>query len=179
MSRRQDLVARLQSGAFEPATFRIGERHHDDQFVLAETLSPLLRRNLQADWEASPQQGAEATEAEADTVIADIKHALASDVDAILYRLAGASPEWATPMEYGGRYLEEDRRILDACNGCPVVVEILGSEDLYLDCLSDLKFDAWTWEETTGNPAPDAARALKDVPFVPQAVFARKQEATV
>ncbi|MBV6459127.1 MAG: hypothetical protein HONBIEJF_02270 [Fimbriimonadaceae bacterium] len=137
----------------------------------------MLRKDLQSDWLASPQQGAEATEAEADTVIADVSDVLASNVDGILYRLAGAAPEAATPMEYGGRYLEEDRRILEACTGCPVIVDVVGTAELYLDCLSDLPFDAWTWQETPNNPSPESARALKDVPFIPQSALNRLQEA--
>lgn len=110
-------------------------------------------------------------------MIADIKDIVASDKDGILYRLAGAAPESATPMEYGGRYLEEDRRILESATGCPVIVEVLGSAELYLDCLSDLPFDAWTWKESLNNPTPESARKLKDVPFVPQSAFNRRQEA--
>lgn len=65
--------------------------------------------------------------------------------DGFWYVLAGASAEWASPMEYGGTLLEADRAVLAAlAPRGPVCLAVQGEEP-YFDALVDLPAAVRVW----------------------------------
>lgn len=104
--------------------------------------SPPLTQTLQDD----PDSGhAELAELIAETRQA-ILSAQESGADAILYRLHGASPEFCSPMEFGGFFLEEDRALLAECT-VPAILWLEGGTDLYLESVTDLPAAALGWPD--------------------------------
>lgn len=170
MTARESFRLWLAGGNHRPGTLTTGNPQ-PDQYQVVEVHGPLGRHDLQQVWSVDPFEGAKQTEAIADTVVEECRCAAQTDACAILYRLYGAAPSMATPMEYGGRYLEEDRRILAAAGDMPVIVDVLGEAEIYLDCISDLSFDAWTWRLTADNPQPESTQSLKPVPFLSPECF--------
>lgn len=112
--------------------------------VLAEVLSPLARAMefrvpLTAMLRENPLEG----QAELDRLVAisqeDIDMAILAGADGILYRVRGAEPEYTTPMEYGGFYLECERDLLTpVAESKTVVIAVEGGPEVYMDALSDL-----------------------------------------
>lgn len=69
--------------------------------------------------------------------------ALAEGAEGVLYVVEGACPAHTTPMQYGGNYLESDRRVLEALP-VPVIVLARGRE-AYIDILAGLPCAALAW----------------------------------
>lgn len=86
--------------------------------------------------------------------------AMTRGAEAILYRISVARPEAVSPMEYGGRFLEHDRALLESAN-VPTVVLVSGPE-AYLDILAALPCTviAWRQSETPAEPSSLGAACL-------------------
>jgi hypothetical protein len=99
--------------------------------------------DLVAACRADPEAGAELI----DQALADgLTEATSTPVaDGFWYLLSAASPEWASPMEYGGHLLEADRAVLRAlADRAPVCLAVVG-EDPYFDALVDLPAAVRVW----------------------------------
>lgn len=61
------------------------------------------------------------------------------EAEGYLYWIGAATPEWTTPMQFGGYFLEREREVLDSLvgSGKPVILALTGSEP-YLDFISAL-----------------------------------------
>lgn len=69
----------------------------------------------------------------------EVRIALDSGVFGILYRIEGAHPNFCTPMQYGGHFLELDRQILETAQRATCsAIWIEGGPDAYLDSVTDL-----------------------------------------
>ena len=133
--------------------------------VLAEILSPFSRAiqnglNLNALYKKSP----ESADAELNEMIRLVEREIAivleSKADGIFYRLACAEPEFATPMEYGGHYLEVDRALLGQAAGARMTVLCVeGGPEVYLDFVSDLPAKVFAWNlDRTGFTVDDVRK---------------------
>ena len=123
-----------------------------DQAVLAHVLSPFARaisrgteltRLLHDDPAAGGDSLAELTE----ETRAEMARALEQGADGIYYELDGAYPTRTTPMQYGGFFLETDRKLLAEIE--PTGFNILfvkGDVEPYIDFVSDLPAQAFGWE---------------------------------
>ncbi|MGE0001506.1 MAG: hypothetical protein AB7T05_05495 [Fimbriimonadaceae bacterium] len=80
--------------------------------------------------------------------------------EAILYRISVARLGAVSPMEYGGRFLEHDRALLESA-GVPTVVLVSGP-GAYLDIIAALPCTviAWRQAETPAEPASLGAACL-------------------
>lgn len=117
----------------------------------APVLSPFaisLTRGLDLNYllKSQPQTG----DAELQSLVADtadaIEQAKEKGVDGIAYLLPGASPEFCSPMMYGGQYLEVDRELLQKVAPLPALVLTLGKSEVYFDSLSDLPGAIFAWD---------------------------------
>ncbi len=79
-----------------------------------------------------------AASAEIEAVCAEILDELRMTPGDILYVLRGAEPEFSTPMQYGGLFLEQDRALLQSVGGRNVVLRVEGGDEVYMDFLEDL-----------------------------------------
>ncbi|MBX3113341.1 MAG: hypothetical protein KF836_02140 [Fimbriimonadaceae bacterium] len=87
--------------------------------------------------------------------------ALGQGADGICYLIEGASPTHSTPMQYGGHFLERDREILESLGGAKFnLLVIAGSEEPYIDFVSDLQADAFAWDSDS-NWTPAQVRELR------------------
>ncbi|HMS55380.1 MAG TPA: hypothetical protein PKA27_08255 [Fimbriimonadaceae bacterium] len=76
--------------------------------------------------------------AEIEAVCAEILDEIRMAPGDIVYVLRGAEPEYSTPMQYGGLFLEQDRALLASASGHNVVLRIEGGDEVYADFLEDL-----------------------------------------
>jgi hypothetical protein len=80
----------------------------------------------------------------------------------VYYRLSGASEEFATPMQYGGHFLEIDRRLLSQLvDHMLVMAHIEGGDGLYLDSVSDLAVDFLAWDDARWNTSAAVVRGMR------------------
>ena len=116
----------------------------DERLVLAEVLSPFgravqFRLPLSTLLREEPGHGQEELEKLVEVTRQDIDTAILAGADGIFYRLRGAEPEFCTPMEYGGFYLERDRELLESVKDARLnVLSVEGGPEVYLDFVSDL-----------------------------------------
>lgn len=140
---------------------------HPDQAVLAEVMSPFgraLRRGLtlNALLRDEPDAGERALETLIEEARDEAARAIDAGADGIFYRLDGAYPATATPMEYGGHYLEVDRAILGEFGDARFnVLSVEGSEEVYYDFVSDLPAHAFTWDAAHSGVDVAAMRAIR------------------
>ncbi len=140
---------------------------HPDQAVLAEVLSPFGRalrtqgRFLQL-MHDDPSEGAKRLDALADETKRDLDQCLESGADGIFYRLDGAYPSAATPMEYGGHFLEVDRGLMEGIQEARVnLLWIEGEVDPFLDFVSDIPAHLFGWNVRQSGIAVSAVRAMR------------------
>lgn len=75
-----------------------------------------------------------------------MSEAISDGVDGIAYCIDGAYPAATTPMQYGGYFLERDRELLEHVKGLKFTLAFVeGTEEVYLDTVSDLPVDAMGW----------------------------------
>lgn len=79
-----------------------------------------------------------AASGEIEAVCAEILEELRMAPGDIVYVLRGAEPEYSTPMQYGGLFLEQDRALLQSVQGRNVTLRIEGGDEVYMDFLEDL-----------------------------------------
>jgi hypothetical protein len=107
---------------------------------------------------------------EADEALSRLKGLAATNLAAVwkdgadgaVYLLYGATAPESTPMEYGGHWLETDRSLLQSAP-CAVLVYVVGSEEPYIDFVSDLPGQLFGFDPH-GFPV-DEARKLRGGPF--------------
>jgi hypothetical protein len=82
-----------------------------------------------------------------------IHEALHAGVDGVFYRLGGANPHHASPMEYQGLYFERDYALLSEISDARFnVLFVEGEEDPYLDLVHELPASALMWEDDEAWP---------------------------
>lgn len=118
----------------------------DGLFARAETLDFDLLALLESD----PGRGGDVLSGLIEETKADLQRAERP----VLYRLIGPEPAKATPMQYGGFFLEKDREILEEANAKGEVwLFVDAGPDAYLDFVSDLPADVFAWDaKKTGFP---------------------------
>jgi hypothetical protein len=80
----------------------------------------------------------------------------------IIYRLVGAEPLFASPMQYGGHYLERDRQLLDLAKAsCKVALVIEGGPETYLDFVSDLPAHVFMWDEVSTGTSREVMKQMR------------------
>ena len=126
------------------------------QAVLAQVLSPFARAisrgmKLTQLLHDDPAAGGDALAELTEEARAETARALESGADGVYYELDGAYPARTTPMQYGGFFLEVDRRLLAEIE--PEGFNILfvkGDVEPYIDFVSDLPAQAFGWEVASG-----------------------------
>lgn len=80
----------------------------------------------------------------------------------VLYRLAGATTDVSTPMEYGGHFLERDREILsELTKASCVILYVQGSAGVFLDFVSDLPAELFGWNAAGTGVDLDTVRQMR------------------
>jgi hypothetical protein len=82
-------------------------------------------------------------------LVEDARHRIDAASDSILYVLSGPEPARATPMQYGGFFLERDRELLEHAkkdDESEVWLYVDAGEGAYLDFVSDLPADVFAWD---------------------------------
>lgn len=163
--------AGMRSDAAIVSIKRLGNAGHSSRAVLAEILSPLARailegRNLTRTLHDSPETGEQQLGELIDDTRREISLALEAGADGIFYRLQGAEPEHATPMEYGGHFLEQDRSLLESAASAPLnVLFVEGGPEVYLDFVSDLPANVLAWDSVKSGVDVRNVRAMRKGPL--------------
>lgn len=127
-----------------------------EEAVLVSVNSPLARAleagdDIYARLSDDPSAGELALQALAVQVRAEVAEALNGGADGICYRLAGATPAYSTPMQYGGHFLEIDRALLEEVADARFnLLLVEGDNEPYLDFVSDLSAHAFGWSAASG-----------------------------
>ena len=123
--------------------------------ALAEgtNLSVCLREDLDAGQTLLERYAAEVTK--------EIESAIKEGADGIIYVVYGATPEMSTPMEFGGHFLEVDRKILESFRPAAKMAFIIGGEGAFLDFVSDLPTDIFAWDVHATGVAVGEVRAMR------------------
>jgi hypothetical protein len=96
----------------------------------------------------------------------------------IVYRLKGAEPKFASPMEYGGHYLEVDRELLAyGLEKSKLALVIEGGPETYLDFVSDLPATVFVWNSLETNMSQKELEAMRSGAFIDLSQL--KQEACI
>ncbi len=130
----------------------------NDLPVLAEVLGPYGQAlskgiDLNSVIADSPEIGEAMLSECIEASLSDISVAKSNGAHGILYAVCGATEEHCSPMQYGGLYLERDREVLlEATKWAFVFLFVVGSENTYMDIVSDLPCDVMGWSiEATGH----------------------------
>jgi hypothetical protein len=131
----------------------------DNPFGKALAAGEDLNRKL----EDSPEEGAQIVQELALSVTKEGRDALESGADGILYVLQGARGAYCTPMQYGGWYLETDRKILESFGEANLnVLLVVGNDDLYIDFVSDLPAHVFAWDADASTFDATYVRTLRE-----------------
>ncbi len=126
------------------------------QAVLAHVPSPFARAirrgtELAQLLHDDPAAGGDALAELTQEARAEMARALEHGADGVYYELDGAYPERTTPMQYGGFFLEVDRRLLEEFETAGFnILFIKGDAEPYIDFVSDLPAQAFGWEVASG-----------------------------
>jgi hypothetical protein len=137
----------------------VSETVDGETAVLARILSPLGRAiksgsSLVARLHDDVESGAHELEHLANETRSEMLAALANGADGVFYELDGAYPAVTTPMEYGGHFLEVDRRLLSEVEQANFnVLFVCGESEPYIDFVSDLPAHAFAWDPRSGVTA--------------------------
>lgn len=157
----------MYSDAAIVAIGRLGNAKASPRCVLAEIFSPFSRA-IAKQMELNSAFKVDPTGAE--TVLRDLVEqtereiaiALSNGADGIFYRLQGAEPEFSTPMEYGGHYLESDREILKQSESASLnVLCIEGGPEVYMDFVSDLPAHVFAWDSLRTHISVGEVRKMR------------------
>ncbi len=111
--------------------------------------------------ESDPTAGAKrVSELEAETR-KEMSDAIARGAIGIFYFLDGACPDTTTPMQYGGHFLEVDRRLMQEIESTFNVVYVNGKTEPYIDFVSDLAATGFAWDIDSGV-TPEEVRKLRE-----------------
>lgn len=133
--------------------------------VLVEVQNPFLEAfslglTLSQSFRQCPIKGDQELKEFVNRVRENIQGALDAGVDGIFYRLGGANPHHASPMEYSGFYLEHDHTLLSEITEARFnVLFVEGEEDPYLDVVHELPASALMWEDDSAWE-PEKVRAF-------------------
>lgn len=137
------------------------------QISLIKVVNPFgqaLRSNVEV-WDVlaeEPRRGEKILNELVDKTRSEIKAALEHGADGILYLLYGARGVHATPMEYGGHYLERDRELLSEIEGATFnMIFVVGEDDAYLDFVSDLPGQAFAWDSVATGTSVGQLRDMR------------------
>lgn len=140
-----------------------------DKVRLALIVSPLGRAvaeglDVLSMLTQDPSKGGAELERLESEVNEDIHRALQNGADGVFYCLFGANPDSTTPMQYGGHFLEIDRRLLsnDALFN---VIFVQGPSEPYTDFVSDLPAQAFAWDSRSGLGA-EAVGEMREGPLM-------------
>ena len=115
---------------------------------------------------SDPDKGNQLLDQMVNQAEADIESALEAGADGVAYILDGAYPAASTPMQYGGYYLERDRELLDRFQDARFnLIFVEGTEEVYLDSVSDLAAHALGWRVQETGFTYDMMRALRPSAF--------------
>lgn len=135
--------------------------------ALALVRSPLKRAldegfDLNGALASDPARGNEELDRRVQQAHDEADQALASGADGIAYWIDGAYPAVSTPMQYGGYHLERDRELLETVKEARFnLAWIDGTEEVYLDSVSDLPADALGWRMTATNQSLHDLRPMR------------------
>ncbi len=125
-------------------------------FLLAVASGVILGQSF---WHC-PVRGSEEFQQFTQRVREHIQSALDAGVDGVFYRLGGANPQQASPMEYKGLYFEHDYALLSEISEARFnVLFVEGEEDPYIDLVNDLPASALMWEDDEAW-APEKVREI-------------------
>lgn len=134
--------------------------------ILGLVHAPLTRsrfcgQDLSALLESDPASGNDALDGHVMAAQIQINDAIHAGADGICYLIDGAYPAASTPMQYGGFFLERDRALLESASRAHVnMVLVAGSEEPYIDFVSDLPAALFAWDARCGW-SPDQVRELR------------------
>ena len=98
-----------------------------------------------------PIRGADVLESLENETRLEIATALKGGAAGVFYFLDGAYPTTTTPMQYGGHFLELDRRLLQVfCHAAFNVLYVNGESEPYIDFVSDLPASGFAWDRDSG-----------------------------
>ena len=86
------------------------------------------------------------------SLVAATKAEIESASVQINYIVAGAEPEYSSPMQYGGHFLELDRELIGTRKPA---ITVIGGPETYIDIISDLAETFLIWNPQT-NPVDPA-----------------------
>lgn len=131
--------------------------------VLADIANP-FQAGFYAALRMAPKEAGSLLDAAVDSVRSFMKLALDAGADGIFYRLNGATSRESTPMQYGGHFLEHDRKLLEEVKGAPlnVLYVVGGEEDVYLDFVSDLPARLFAWDSVATGMDSATIRTMRD-----------------
>lgn len=97
-------------------------------------------------WLGSLSDNPEAAVPELERIHRSIADEIQTAGEKIVYRLSGVDPAKATPMQYGGLFLERDRELLALAKARGEVWLLVDAgPGAYLDFVSDLPADVFCW----------------------------------
>lgn len=146
---------------------QVSERSGGDAAVLARVLSPLGRAikaeiPIVALLHEDVEQGAKTLDRLTDEAKSEMLAALANGADGVAYELDGAYPAVTTPMEYGGHFLEVDRKLLaELVEARFNLLCVKGEQEPYIDFVCDLPAHGFAWDQRSGV-TPEYVRSMRD-----------------
>ena len=130
------------------------------------TLSIQKGLALPASLDGNPKEGNELLDQMVSDVARDVERAATSGADGIFYVLDGAYPAHSTPMQYGGYFLERDRELLELANDFRFnIVFVEGTDEVYLDTVSDLPAHAFGWRMKETGFTPEMMKPNRPGPY--------------
>lgn len=109
-----------------------------------------------------PTVGADLLDALVHEIRQTISNSLMNGAEGIFYRLHGACSKHCSPMQYGGHFLERDRELLLSAASAPfIVLFVAGSQELYIDFVSDLPALVFAWDHEKTNLSASEVRTLR------------------
>lgn len=109
---------------------------------------------------SEPEAGAEIIAGVVEAISAEI--AALEGTEGVIYLLEGIDPQHATPMEYGGLFLEWDRVLLELANSLlPTVLCVCAGEEAYLDFAADLPAGLFAWNDVVTGTRLGAMRSMR------------------
>lgn len=138
-----------------------------DSAVLASVLSPFgwaLQKQipLLEILESDPKEGDLELQKLKQMTLDEARTRMADGADGLCYVLAGAGPDHATPMQYGGFLLDLDREILEEFQDSEFnLVWVRGHKEPYLEFVADLPCHALSWDMGATGIPPSALRTYR------------------
>lgn len=164
---RKPLILRTQDAQADGWVSTDGAPSEGDQACLKLVNSPFARSlaqglDLNDLMQGDPASGEQALSSFAADTRKEMLDALEAGFDGIYYRLDGAYPDAATPMEYGGHYLEVDRALLsEVADARFNLIWVEGDSEPYLDFVSDLPGHALGWSVKKTGVSVESLREMR------------------